>query len=160
MSGDAASGNAKFTAKDSSIITNNGDSFYITNTIATINLENNTIINNDSTGNFLRIKADSWGTSGSNGGVVTLILNNQKATGKIVVDTISTLEMILTDSSYYEGTINTDNSAQSISLVLDKTSKIKLTGNSYVTTLNDTQENYSNIDFNGYKLYVNNKAIN
>ena len=39
-------------------------------------------------------------------------------------------------------------------------SKIKLTGDSYVTSLNDEDSSYSNIDFSGYKLYVNGKAIN
>ena len=68
MSGDAANGEAVFTSKYSTITTNKGDSFYVTNTTATINLENNKIINNDSTGNFLRIQKDSWGKSGSNGG--------------------------------------------------------------------------------------------
>lgn len=50
MSGDADTGNSEFTAKDSTIITNNGDTFYITNTSSTISLNNNTIINNDSNG--------------------------------------------------------------------------------------------------------------
>lgn len=74
MSGDASNGNATFTAKNSKITTNNGDTFYITNTTATINLTNNTIVNNDSTGNFLRAQKDSWGNTGSNGGNVTLIM--------------------------------------------------------------------------------------
>ena len=38
MSGDAASGEAIFTSKNSTITTNKGDSFYVTNTTATINL--------------------------------------------------------------------------------------------------------------------------
>lgn len=42
----------------------------------------------------------------------------------------------------------------------NSTSKIKLTGNSYVTSLEDEDSTYSNIDFNGYKLYVNGVAIN
>lgn len=42
----------------------------------------------------------------------------------------------------------------------DSSSKIKLTGDSYVTSLNDEDSSYSNINFNGYKLYVNGKAIN
>ena len=87
-------------------------------------------------------------------------MTNQSATGNIVIDEISTLKMNLKDSSYYEGTINGDNTAKSIKLVLDKTSKIKLTGDSYVTNLEDSDTDYSNIDFNGYKLYVNGKAIN
>lgn len=43
---------------------------------------------------------------------------------------------------------------------LDETSKIKLTGDSYVTSLEDGDSSYSNIDFNGYKLYINGVAIN
>ena len=60
----------------------------------------------------------------------------------------------------YEGIINGDNSAKSLKLNLSKDSKIKLTGNSYVTSLSDDDSSYSNIYFNGYKLYVNGKAIN
>lgn len=38
--------------------------------------------------------------------------------------------------------------------------KIKLTEDSYITSLEDDDTTYSNIDFNGYKLYVNGVAIN
>lgn len=117
-------------------------------------------MNNDNTGNFLRVQKDSWGKSGSNGGDVTLAINNQKATGNIVIDSISTLDMTMKTNSYYEGTINGDNSAKSITLILDETSKIKLTGDCYITELKDSDMAYSNIDFNGYKLYVNGTAIN
>ena len=160
MSGDAADGTSEFTSKNSKIITNKGDSFYVTNTTATINLTNNTITNSDSDGNFLRAQEDSWGISGSNGGIVTLNMTNQNASGNIVIDSSSTLDMTMKANSYYEGTINKGNSAKSISLTLDKTSKIKLTGHSYITCLNNADSSNSNIDFNGYKLYVNGKAIN
>lgn len=160
MSGDADSGNAEFTAVNSNITTNNGDTFYVTNTTATINLTNNTITNNDSTGNFLRVQKDSWGNSGKNGGDVTLNMTNQNATGNIVVDSISTLDISMKSNSYYEGTINGDNSAKNITLKLASDSKIKLTGNCYITTLEDNDTSYSNIDFNGYKLYVNGTTIN
>ena len=159
MSGDAVDGSATFTAKNSSITTNNGDTFYVTNTKAIINLENNFITNNDSSGNLLRIQKDSWGNTGSNGGEVTFNMTNQTAIGNIVVDSISTLEMNLS-KSYYEGTINGDNSAKEISLKLSKDSTIKLTGDSYITSLEDDDTSYSNIDFNGYKLYVNRTSIN
>lgn len=160
MSGDAADGNAEFSATDSKITTKNGDTLYVTNTTATINLENNTIKNTDSEGSFLRAQADSWGNSGSNGGDVTLVMKNQKVTGNIVIDSISTLDMTLRSGSYYEGTINGDNSAESIKLTLDKKSRIKLTGDSYITSLDDADTDYSNIDFNGYTLYVNGTAVN
>lgn len=160
MSGDADVGNSEFTANNSTITTNNGDTFYITNTTSTINLNNNTIINNDLEGNFLRAQADSWGTSGSNGGDVTLVMENQKVTGNIVIDSVSKLNMTMNTNSYYEGTINADNTANNITLKLDETSSIKLTGDSYITSLKCKDESYSNIDFNGYKLYVNGVAIN
>ena len=156
MSGDAANGQSKFTSKNSKIITNKGDSFYVTNTTALIELENNEIINNDSTGNFLRIQKDSWGNSGSNGGVVTFKATNQDIIGNIVVDSISTFDMTLNES-YFEGTINGENTAKSITLKLDKNSKIKLTGDSYVTSF-ENEGDTSNIDLNGYKLYVNGKV--
>ncbi|MEI3530447.1 MAG: hypothetical protein V8Q75_05180 [Bacilli bacterium] len=160
MSGDADTGNSSFTAKNSKITTNNGDTFYVTNTSSTISLTNNTIINNDNNGNFLRAKADSWGISGSNGGEVTLILTNQKVNGDIMIDNVSTLAMTMNDNSSYDGTINADNTAKSITLKLDKTSGIKLTGDSYITTLDNEDTSNSNIDFNGYKLYINGKPIN
>lgn len=158
MSGDAMYGTSSFTSTNSKIITNKGDTFYVTNTSATITLENNEIINNDSTGNFLRIQKDSWGNSGANGGNVTLSLKNQEVIGSIVVDSISTLDMKLA-SSYYEGAINNSNTAKKISLTISKDSKIKLTGDTYVSSLTNEETN-SNIDFNGYKLYVNNVFIN
>lgn len=158
MSGDASVGSAEFTSKNSTITTNKGDTFYITNTSASINLENNIFKNNDKSGAFLRIEAGSWGTNGSNGGDVTLNLTKQTVSGNILVDNISTLSISMTNSTY-EGTINGDNTAKSITLKLDKTSKIKLTGDTYITSLNNADTTNSNIDLNGYKLYVNGKSI-
>lgn len=68
--------------------------------------------------------------------------------------------MNLKNNSSYKGSINNDKSAKNITLKLDKTSKITLTGDSYVTSLEDDDTSYSNINFNGYKLYVSEKAIN
>lgn len=160
MSGDAADGTAKFTAKNSKITTNKGDTIYVTNTTAEITLENNTIINNDEEGYFLRIQKDSWGATGTNGGNATINLINQTATGNIYVDSISSLVINLTENTNYEGAINTDNTAKSITLKLDKTSTFTLNGDTYVTSLDDEDKDYSNINFNGYKLYVNNNNIN
>ncbi len=160
MSGDASTGVSEFNATDSTITTNKGDTFYITNTSSKITLKNNKFINNDSTGNFLRAGKDSWGVDGSNGGIVELSMENQEAKGNIVIDSISTLDMTMNTNSYYVGTINGENSAKEIKLKLDKTSKIKLTGDSYITSIDNADNSNSNIDFNGYKLYVNGKSIN
>ncbi len=153
MSGDADNGEAVFTSKDSTITTNQGDSFYVTNTTATINLENNKIINNDSSGNFLRIQKDSWGNSGSNGGTVTLNLTNQKAEGNIVVDEISKLTMNLSNKSSFTGSINNENQGE-VSITLDKTSTLTLTKDTYLSSLTNEDSTNSNINLNGYKLYV------
>lgn len=99
-------------------------------------------------------------SSGSNGGNVTLNAVNQVMEGNIELDNISTLKMNLSDNSSYEGTINSENTAKNISLKIDNSSKIKLTGDFYVTSLEDEDANYNNIDFNGFRLYVNGVAIN
>ena len=160
MSGDADVGTSSFTANNSKIVNNKGDIIFVTNTNTIIELENNEIINNDEAGAFLRVAAAKWGKSGSNGGTVTLNAKNQKIEGDIIVDSISTLELSLKEGSEYIGKINNDNSAKSIKLTIDNSSKITLTGDTYVTSLEDEDTSYSNINFNGYKLYVNGKSIN
>ena len=87
-------------------------------------------------------------------------MTNQEADGDIVIDSISTLTMNLKEKSLFNGKNNSENNAKSIKLVLDKKSKIKLTGDSYISSLEDEDRSYDNIDFNGYKLYVNGTAIN
>ena len=132
--------------------------FFITNTDAVINLTNTKL----SYGSNLLINAkgtSEWGKSGSNGGNITLNGKNQTLKGNIEVDSISTLTMNLTSSSTYEGTINKANTAKEINIKLDKNSKLVLTGNSYITSLEDEDESYSNIDLNGYTLYVNGTAV-
>lgn len=155
MSGDADEGEAVFTATNSNITTNKGDTIFVTNTTATINLENNTFVNND--GDFLRIQTGKWGNSGSNGGDVTLNLTNQKVDGNIIVDSISTLNMNLKNGSVFIGSIDSDNQAKSIKLTLSSDSVISLTKDTYVDTLENEVSDNSNIYLNGYKLYVDGK---
>lgn len=57
-------------------------------------------------------------------------MSRQKASGNIVIDSVSTLDMTMKN------------------------------GDSYVTSFTDADSSYSNINFNGYKLYVNGTAIN
>jgi len=159
MSGDASVGTGNFTAKNSTIVTNKGDSFFITNTTAVITLENNSIVNNDSTGAFLRAQAGKWGSSGSNGGIVTLTAAKQGIIGDIVLDNISTLSMSLSSGSYYKGTINGANTAKSISVTLDADSVVVLSGDSYITELKNADSTNSNIYSNGYKLFVNGTEV-
>jgi len=152
MSGDASVGVAKFTSKNSTITTNNGDSIYVSNTSAIINLENNIFINNDSNGYFFRAQKDSWGKEGANGGNATLNLINQEIEGNIGVDEISSLVMNMSSSSF-KGMIDAKDG--NVTLKLDKLSSITLTEDSYITSLENEDSTNSNIDLNGYKLYVN-----
>ena len=164
-SGDASNGTGNFTSKNSileilkdSKYYQTAPMFFVTNTSAIINLENTNLIFGSNI--LLNIgKTSEWGNNGSNGGVVTLNAKNQKLAGNILVDSISTLTLNLEDSTY-EGAINSGNKAKSISVSLDRDSTITLTADSYITSLNDSDSSYSNINFNGYKLYVNGKAIN
>ena len=166
MSGDAGEGTGTLNATDSTLEIDSNSSYYntapfffITNTKAVINLENNTM----KYGSNLLLKVEGtseWGKSGSNGGDVTLNAKNQELVGNIEVDNISTAQINLTEGSSLKGTINGENTAKSIALKLDSSSKLVLTGDSYVTSLEDSDSSYSNIDFNGYKLYVNGTAIN
>lgn len=146
-----------FKSKNSTIKTYSGDTFFVTNTEAEINLENNKI--NNKTDNFLRIQKSVWGTDGLNGGKVALRLKNQKVDGNIIVDKISILSMFLSDNSKYEGIINGENQAKALSLHLDKNSKVILKGDSYISSLFNDDETNSNIYLNGHKLYVNNVEV-
>lgn len=161
MSGDArTSGNCTFTATDTSFTTEHGDDIYVTNTTAVINLSGCSFTNNDADGYFLRAQADSWGNSGSNGGQVTLNFDGQSAAGNIYIDSVSTLAFNLTNGSSFTGAINSANTAASVSLSLDTSSTLTLTGDTWLTALDDADSSLSNIDFNGYTLYVNGSAIN
>lgn len=164
MSGDAGTGEGTFTSKNSTLTVSSGSDYYksapmffVTNTDASINLTDTKL----SYGSDILLSAkgtSEWGNSGSNGGNVTLTAKNQTLKGNITADKISAVTIKMA-SSDYTGTINGDNSAEKISLTLDSNSKIKLTGDSYVTSLSDSDGSYSNIDLNGYTLYVNGKAL-
>lgn len=164
-SGDASNGTGNFTSKNSTLeilkdskYYQTAPIFFVTNTSAIINLENTNLVFGSNI--LLNIgKTSEWGNNGSNGGVVTLNAKDQKLEGNVLVDSISALSLNL-ENSTYEGAINSDNSAKSIAITLDKNSTITLTGDSYITLLNDSDPTYSNINFNGYKLYVNGTAIN
>ncbi len=165
MSGDAGEGTGTLTATDSYLKIQSDSKYYssapfffITNTTAIINLKNNTLEYGSNL--LLKVAAtNEWGNSGNNGGNVTLNASNQKLNGDIEVDNISSGEINLKDSSSLEGKINSSNSAKSLSLSLDKTSKLVLTGDAYVTSFTDEDTSYNNIDFNGYMIYVNGEAI-
>lgn len=158
MSGDAAIGEASFSSDGGSITSLSGDLFYVTNTSCTISLKDTKLVTaNDQ---LLTIAGNNssrgWGTSGSNGGDVVLTTSSQEMDGNITVDDISTLDMTLSDGSAFTGSINSTGDAGDVSVTLDSSSTWTLTGDSYITSFDG---DLSQINANGYQLYVNGSAV-
>ena len=135
-----------------------GDLFYVTNTSCTISLKDTKLVTaNDQ---LLTIAGNNssrgWGTSGSNGGDVVLTTSSQTMDGNITVDDISTLDMTLSDGSAFTGTINSTGDAGEVNVTLDSSSTWTLTGDSYITSFDG---DLSQINANGYQLYVNGSAV-
>ena len=76
-------------------------------------------------------------------GVFRLSLNNQKITGNFEVDSSSGLTLILENNSKIIGTINSALTAAKLSITVDSTSSIELTGDSAYTSL--IAENFENL---------------
>lgn len=159
MSGDADVGTSSFSMTGGSLTAKNGDMFYITNTDCTVALTNVDIKNEDSDGCLMKICGNSaskgWGTAGSNGANAQVTAKSQTLKGDIMVDSISTLNLMLSDGSSLEGTINiydneqngtaTDNNAV---VQIDKGCTWTLTGNCKISSLT----NNGTINYNGYTI--------
>ena len=151
MSGDASEGESTFTMTDGSLTALTGSMFHVTNTTTTINLTNVDLTNASDSDDLLIATADSWGTSGKNGGHATVNLTSQTASGNITVDSVSSVTLNLKGSSY-KGAIG---NSGTVTVIMDANSTWTLTGNSSITSL---QGDTSGINLNGYTLYVNGVA--
>ena len=154
QSGDADTGTGSFTCESSTIeilssssVYSEAPMFYITNTAATISLTGCTFTYGS--GTFLLADEGDWGSSGSNGGTVTLTLTNQAIVGDIEVGSSSSLTITLVNSSI-NGKINTDKTAAKLAITLDAASTITLTGDSYYTSLTNSDSTNSNIKTGSY----------
>ena len=164
QSGDADDGIGSFTASDSTMeilstssVYSTAPMFFVTNTEATITLSNVTFTYGS--GIFIDIEGTSeWGTSGSNGGDVTMTVTGQTIVGDIVVDDYSSLTLKLSSSSSFKGKINSAKSSGSIYIVIDASSKITLTGDSYITKLENADSSGSNIDTGSYSFKYSNSS--
>lgn len=151
-SGDASVGTSVFTLTDGTMKANSGAMFYCTNTASIVNLENADLQLSDD-GTLLIVSAGRWGKDGKNGGDCTLNAKDQVLTGSITVDAISSLSLNLAEGSAFTGVITGDGK---VAVTLDGTSSWKLTADSYVTSLSG---DLSNLDANGYSLYVDGIAF-
>ena len=159
MSGDADVGTSTFSMTGGTLTARNGDMIYVTNTHCVLTLSGVTLKNEDADGVLLRVVGNSashgWGTAGSNGAQVAFTADGQVLTGDIVVDTISTLDMTLTNGSTFTGTISIIDNAQGGTAVsdnavvtIDSGCTWTLTGNCTLTSLT----NNGTINFNGYTI--------
>lgn len=146
--------NITFTAKDSKINTILGNTFNVVNSNVTINLENNEISNTN--GIFLESLSDENIESKND---IKINLVKQLIKGNIVLDKGAILNIKL-DNSEYIGSINPNNAAHEVNITITKDSKLTLTGNIYVNSLTNGDYDNTNIDLNGYKLYINNEEMN
>ena len=159
MSGDADVGTSTFTAKDSvlSILSDSdcyesAPMFHVTNTKAIINLEKTEL--NFGSGTLLDVSGQSqWGTVGSNGGELTFNAKDETLDGNIIVDSISSLNMTLSSTSYV-GTINPSDDFGQTDVVIKSGSDWTLDGDSHISSF----ENNGEINYNGHTLYVNGVA--
>ena len=150
MSGDASTGTGNFECSDSDIeilekseYYKTAPMFFITNTNANIILSNCRFTFGSE--KFLSLKGTSeWGRQGSNGGDATLTLTNEIIYGDFEVDGISTLTIKMVKSSIH-GKINNANTAKQITIIIDKDSKITLTGNSYCTSITNEDKTGANL---------------
>ena len=159
ISGDADVGTSTFSMTGGTLTGKNGDMIYVTNTHCVLTLSGVTIKNEDADGALLRVAGNSashgWGTAGSNGAQVEFTADGQTLHGNIIVDTISTLNMKLTNGSSFTGTINIVDNAQGGTAVsnnavvtIESGCTWTLTGDCTITSLT----NSGTINFNGYTI--------
>ena len=154
-SGDASEGVGSFAAVSSNFTIFSNSSYYssapmffVTNAEATITLLGGNTFNYGS-GVFLKAdtNTENWGTSGSNGGTVTLYVKGETINGNIICGSNSSITIYLTESSNLTGTIT---ATGTVNIYIDSTSKWTLTGNSVVTSYQSVTE--SNIVKGTYSL--------
>lgn len=145
-SGDAKEGTSTLTATNCKLISQSGAVFYCTNTSSVINLTGTELVLS-SDGGLLIVSEGRWGKDGKNGGKCTFNAKDQALEGNITVDSISSLNFNLNNSTFKGAILSEGN----VKLTLDSGSKWTLTANSSLSSLSgDT----SGIELNGFKLLV------
>ena len=145
MSGDSEVGKGTFAMEGGTLKSENGGLFYTTNTESEFTLNHVTIEAADDCEYFLRCTGNAnqrgWGRTGANGADCAFIAINQEMNGLVIWDSISTLELSLTDGTVFTGAVIDDESYAgnggdgSCALNIDAGSKWIVTGDSTVTAL-------------------------
>lgn len=135
-------GMASFSSKNSLLsATQDKAMFYVKETDVVVSISNTEL----SFESGILIKAE---TSGN----IAFKANKQSLTGDIICDDTSTVSLELRENSSYKGAIDSDHIGSAI-VVLEKGSSWTLTGDSYISILNNEQIDCSNIQSNGHTLF-------
>ncbi len=148
-SGDAKEGTSVFSMTGGEMTAHSGAMFFCTNTSGEIRLCR-AGLNLSGDGTLLIVSAGRWGKEGRNGGNCTLRAEDQALTGRITVDSLSSLTIHMTASSF-TGCVNPQDEGGTVRLSLDEGSAWTLTGDSFLSSLDG---DLTRIDANGYRLFV------
>ena len=136
-----------------------GDLFYVTNTGASIYLEN-VSLTTGAGGALLRVGGNDgsrgWGEAGRNGADCAVIAKNQVLMGDIIADELSSVSLTLRGTSTFTGTVNAANTARAAKVTLEDGTTWTLTGNAYLSSFTGR---VSGIVTNGFTVYVNGTAL-
>ena len=144
MSGDSEVGEGRFEMEGGSLVSGNGGIFYTTNTESEFVLSN-VEISADNSEYFLRCTGNAnqrgWGQSGANGAECAFTAINQKMDGDVIWDSISNLDLYVTQGSVLTGAVVDDESCAgnggsgTANVTIDADSKWVVTGDSTLTNL-------------------------
>ncbi len=148
---DTSTGDAAlFQAVDSTLSSaiTSGSMFYLTNTSANVVLENTTLDFDSENANLILAAgndSNNWGSAGKNGATVTFTGIDQELSGAVEADTISSIDLYLTDGTTWTGyAVVSDNEAATsdtatespITVNVDATSSWVVTKSCTVSNLN------------------------
>ena len=155
FSGDAGEGTSVFTAKNSSFTSSSsGPFFYVTNTDAAADVSSCTFVY--PSGILVKVAGNDgsrgWGEQGSNGGTFRLSAHNQKLDGDILCDSISSMDFVLASGAVYTGAVNSARQG-AVSVTIEKNAVWNVTGDSYLSSLKDTDVTYANINSSGHTVF-------
>jgi hypothetical protein len=155
FSGDAGEGTSVFTAKNSSFTSSSsGPFFYVTNTDAAADVSSCTFVY--PSGILVKVAGNDgsrgWGEQGSNGGTFRLSAHDQKLDGDIVCDSISSMDFVLASGAVYTGAVNSAKQG-AVSVTIEKNAVWNVTGDSYLSSLKDTDVTYANIHSGGHTVF-------
>lgn len=111
------------------------------------------------TKDLLKISSTMQGRNRKNGARVNLSVMKSPLIGNISSDDISSLSIMFNKRTELIGSINSNKKAKHVSLMIDKSSRIVLTADSYVSELMNAVNDNSNIYTNGHKLFVGGKEV-